>query len=437
MIRARERGMSYWPFVITLVALLVMTYMWYEADKVQDDQKSNLRNATAKLTAETDRAREFDEALDLLRNEFGFNHDSLPRPDSAKARARILEFVQQTGEQLSFEADTNKFSATGQGGRVEQLNDGKIRVAYFPPAAELAGESLTLEGLFPLFVDAVKRMQADIQNQIALRAATDAEKGTMVTAHAGELSTKDQAISERQSQIQALQANLAQQGSELREQISTLEAQVDSARTELEEFRTQSEGQIAQLENKVAQGQGEVKTLIGREKPYASEGPDGEVLAARDGTAWVNLGKRNLLMPGTTFTVLGRQKGGRLYAKGVVRITMVDETMSRAAVMELTSRADPIVEGDLVQSAAYSKNRQMRFFLLGEFRAMGKSMIESRLESIGAKVDDEVSTLTHYLVLGSPGPGGENLEATAAYKKAMQYGTTILTEAQLASFTSR
>ncbi len=436
MIRARERGMSYWPFVITLVALLVMTFMWYEASKDQDDLKNSLRTATTRATEATEKARGFDEALDLLREDVGFHHESLPRPDGAKARARIQEFVTQTGEQLTFETDSNKFSATGQGGRVEQLNDGKIKVAYFPPAAELNGENLTLEGLFPLIVDAIKRMQADIQNQGAMRAATDTEKGTLITAHAGELSAKDQAISERQSQIQALQANLAQQGSELREQISTLEAQVDSARTELEEFRTQAEGQIAQLENKVAQGQGEVKTLVDREKPYASEGPDGEVLAARDGTAWVNLGKRNLLMPGTTFTVLGRKKGGAMYVKGVVRVTMVDETMSRAAVMELSSRADPIVEGDLVQSAAYSPNRQMRFFLLGEFHAMGKSMIESRLESIGAKVDDEVSTLTHYLVLGSPGPGGENLEATDAYKKAMQYGTTILTEEQLASFTS-
>ena len=67
---------------------------------------------------------------------------------------------------------------------------------------------------------------------------------------------------------------------------------------------------------------------------------------------------------------------------------------------------------------------------------MGRSQVEARLEALGAKVDDSVSTLTHYLVLGAPSAGGESLESSDAYKKAMQYGTTILTEAQLASFTS-
>jgi NAD-dependent DNA ligase len=295
---------------------------------------------------------------------------------------------------------------------------------------------MTLESLFPLIVDAVKRMHADIQNAMSLKATTAGELANLKTQHTEALSQKDVAIADRQSQIQALQAQLAQTGSDLRDQISTLEAQVDSARTELEELRTQSEASVAKLENQVSQGAGEIRTLIDREKPFASEGPDGEVLAARDGQAWVNLGKRNLLMPGTVFTVLGRRKGGALYPKGVVKVTMVDETMSRAAVMSLDSRADPIVEGDLVQSTTYSPNRQLRFYLLGEFTRMGRSQVEARLEALGAKVDDDVTTLTHYLVLGAPSSGGESLESSEAYKKAMQYGTTILTEEQLASFTS-
>lgn len=436
MIRARERGMSYWPFVIALIALLVMTYMWYEASKDTEDLKSNLRAAQTQATAKQEEVNSLKLKLDELQVDVGFSHDSEQRPDGEKIRARVQEFVAQTGEQLTLTLDAKKWSATGEGGRVEELNDGTLKMHYFPTAAEMSGETLTLEGVFPLFVDAVKRMQADIQQAIEMKSAAEAEVTSLKEQHTAQLTQKDQAISDRQSQIQSLQAQLAQQGSELRDQISTLEAQVDSARTELEEFRTQSESTIAKLENQVSQGQGEIKTLVDREKPYASEGPDGEILAARDGTAWVNLGKRNLLMPGTVFSVLGRKKGGELYAKGVVKVTMVDETMAKAAVMELASRADPIVEGDLVQSATYSPNRQLRFFLLGEFTGMGKSQIEARLEALGAKVDDEVTTLTHYLVLGAPSPGGESLEASDAYKKAMQFGTTILTEAQLASFTS-
>ena len=434
--RGRELGMSYWPFVIFLIAAIIMTVLWYQETGLKDQANASLK------TARADAARYEKEVIALknkytdLADQTGFTADDGSGPDAEKMRAAIASVVDQMSNTMVVRFPDNRYQPSGDGGRIEQVDNGATVAHYFPPAAEMNGETMTLEALLPLFVEGVKRMGADVQQGFDLKKAAEDTLAAERTAFQETLAAKDAAINDRQTQIQAAEANIAELGSQLREQISTLEGQLSTARQSLDEEKERARTEIAKLEGKVNQGVSEIKTLVDREKPFASEGPDGEILAARDGTAWVNLGRRKLLMPGTVFTVLGRRKGGALYQKGTVKVTSVDETMSRASIVELASRLDPIVEGDLVQSAAYSPNRQMRFFLLGEFRRLGKSQLESRLESLGAKVDDDVTTLTHYVVLGSPGPAGENLESTDAYKKAMQYGTTILTEAQLASFTS-
>ena len=142
MIRARERGMSYWPFVICLIALLVMTYMWYEASKDTDGLRSDLSAANREKAELTTQLTSTRLTLDELQSFTGFSADDGRKPDGEKMRARVQEFVQQTGDQLTFTIDAKKWTASGQGGRVEELNDGQLKVHYFPPAGEMSGDSL-------------------------------------------------------------------------------------------------------------------------------------------------------------------------------------------------------------------------------------------------------------------------------------------------------
>ena len=125
----------------------------------------------------------------------------------------------------------------------------------------------------------------------------------------------------------------------------------------------------------------------------------------------------------------GNGGGGGLVQTGTIKVTVVDENSARCAVLEAS---DVISEGDLIQSGTYSPNRQLTFVLLGEFNKMGKSQAERRLEQLGAQVDENVSTMTHYLVVGT----GDSLETTPQYVAAKTFGTAIITEAQLQSFTN-
>lgn len=430
MFRTRERGMSYWPFVVTLLAFFVMTYMWYEAGKNQDQDKATIRQLTDQLQAQKDKAFQREQALLLVGEKTGYVDDGR-FPDAEKISAGVKQALDTLRGVMLLKFNTSKFSPTGAGGKLEEVGQGEYVVHYLPPANEIPAE-LKWEDLPPVLLQAATRMAADIENHVNLKSAAEQARAASEEANAQALAAKDTTISDLQRQIQAVQASMAEQGSELRDQIATLESQLDTARSETEEVRGQMDTAVADLSNKLSQAQGEITRLVDREVPFVTEGPDGEILASGAGLVVINRGKADMLMPGTVFSVLQRQKGGSLRQTGTIKVTVVDDQTARCSVLESSGL---ISEGDLVQSSTYSPTRQLHFYLLGEFNKMGASQAAARLEQLGAKVDDDVTTMTHYLVLGTPGPGGDALEATDAYLKAKAYGIKIITEDQLASFT--
>jgi hypothetical protein len=430
MFRTRERGMSYWPFVVTLLAFFVMTYMWYEASKSQDQDRSTIRQLQSDVQTQKDKAFQLDQALQLVGEKTGYANER-NEPDPEKLAAGVKEMLDTLRGVMVLKFNTAKFSPTGAGGKLEEVGQGEYVVNYLPPANEIPAE-LKWQDVGPIVAAAAQRMAADIENHVNLKSAAEQARTAAEEANAQALAAKDTTIADFQRQIQAVQASMAEQGSELRDQIATLESQLDSARSETEEVRNEADTRIAELSNKVSQAEGEITRLVDREAPFLTEGPDGEVLASGAGLVIVNRGKADMLMPGTVFSVFKRLKGGGLEQIGTIKATVVDDDTARCSILE---SSDVIAEGDLIQSNTYSPNRQLHFYLLGEFQKMGVSQATQRLEQLGAKVDDQVTTLTHYLVLGTPGPGGDALEATDAYMKAKAYGIKIITEAQLASFT--
>ncbi len=430
MFRTRERGMSYWPFVVTLAAFFAMTYMWYDAGSHAQQNKDTIRDLQAQVQTQKEKAVQLDQHLMLVGEKTGFA-DASDRPDAERIAAGVKELLDGLRRPMQLDFETSKFAATDDGGKIEEVGQGKYVVTYLPPANEIPAD-IKWDAVAPILIAAAERMQKDIVHHVNLKSGADQARAASEAANAQALAAKDTTIADLQRQIQAIQASMAEQGSELRDQIATLESQLDTARSETEEIRGQKDSAVADLANKLSQAQGEITRLVDREVPFITEGPDGEVLASGAGLVVVNRGKSDMLMPGTIFTVLKRVKGGGLVQTGTLKVTVVDDDSARCSVLE---SSDVISAGDLVQSGTYSPNRRLHFYLLGEFNKMGVSQAAARLEQLGAEVDDEVTTMTHYLVLGTPGPGGDALEATDAYIKAKTYGIKVITEDQLASFT--
>lgn len=426
-IRGREAGMSFWPFVIALVLVLVAVVFWYDGTKDTEKIRSERDAARAEAQSWKDRFDKANGKLIDLAPVTGYP-DAENHTDRAKLSAEMVAFLDKWREKLTVEFDTDRYAPTGSGGQVEKLGGTRVRVVYLPTKAELT--SVSVEAMFPMLEAAAARMQADIKRAFEAAAASNGEVAKLRTEQTAALAAKDAAAAEIRSQAAAAQQAAAERERELREQVSAKEAAVAQAQAELESVRAKATEEVATLSRNLSQKTAEVQTLARRDAPMASEGPDGEVLSAGAGLAVLSRGRKDMLMPGTSFMVLGRVKGGGLVPKGVVHVTIVNELTAEARVVE-ESADDPINKGDLIQSAVYSPNRQLRFSLVGEFRKMGRSQAEARLKQLGAAVDAQVTTQTHYLVMG----GGENLEESDSYRRAKEYGITILTEEALSSFT--
>ena len=435
--RAAQSGMSAIPFIVALVLILVFVALWYNASKDQEQLTNDARKARAEAAEARGKLQLVSEEYLGVTEATGFSGTSVAlKSEGYPSRARMQEglkaWLDKARVRLTLEFDTTKYAPTGEGGRIEALGGDKVRVHYLPDASQMG--TPTFESVLPLIEQAMARMQVDIQRAFEGYANAVKAQEETIAQHATQLATKDTRITELQGEIQTQRNAAEEQARELRDQIASLTAQKDQVQSELEAFRTQTETQVKGLETQVAQAQGQIRILTTREAPVLSEGPDGEVLASGPGIAIVNRGRKDWLMPGTVFTVLGRAKGGSLYPKGTIKITSVDDESSRGAIIE-ERPGDPIGRGDLVQSGTYSPSRKLHFHLVGEFRRLGKSQTEARLRSLGAVVDEAVTPETHYLVVGMPGPGTDSLEETEAYKTAKDLNITILTEEQLASFT--
>jgi len=67
------------------------------------------------------------------------------------------------------------------------------------------------------------------------------------------------------------------------------------------------------------------------------------------GTVFIDLGRRDGVGAGKEFRVCGVQKGGRRVEKGRVRVVVVDETFSRAEVIENSGGAEAPTVGDVIE----------------------------------------------------------------------------------------
>lgn len=425
--RSRERGMSAIPFVVSLFLVVGFAVAWYNADQSFEDLKAkaaaNARAAQENLDkqqAEAVAARAVAEVVGWVGAD--------GKVDIEQVKGAMAGALDKWREKFTIEFTADKFQPTGSGGQIEKLQGDKVRVIYLPAKDQVSVTNL--QALLPLYEAAAARMLSDVKRAFEDKAAEVRSKADAETAHKSALAAKDAERTTLQNTFDQTRRSLDEQIRDLRDQIQAKEQQIQQASAELESVKAESQKQLAALQSQLGQKIAEIRTLVSREQPFVNEGTDGTVVGAGAGIAIIDLGKKNMLMAGTKFTVLGRVKGGDLVPKGTLEVVSCKDESAECRVLS-DSPSNPIGAGDLIQSPTYSPNRTMRFCMIGDFRKMGRTQAEGRLRQLGATVDTHVSTETHYLVLG----GIENVEENEEYKRAKEFGVTVITEAQLASFT--
>lgn len=428
--RNRESGMSAIPFVVSMFLVVGFAIAWYSADQDAVKLKDQLQKEKANNAAKTAEHEQLNSRLNDLTPVTGFG-DVGGKPDKAAIEAALQSALDKWREKLTIEFTADKYSATGTGGAVEKLAGDKVRVVYLPAKDQISSPSV--QTVLPILEAGVARLLNDVKRYVESNAAAVSAKAAAEKAFGEAVAAKDAANAQTRQEMETGFRTRDESIRELRDAVQAKDQAITQAQSELEAVRADSSKSLAAMASDLNQKKAELQTINRREQPFVAEGPDGEVLAAGAGVVVVNRGKKDMLMPGTMFKVLGRIKGGDLVLKGAVKVSVCHDGTAECRIVDQDVN-DPIGQGDLIQSETYSPNRVMRFVLIGEFKKMGRSQAEARLKALGAQVDAAVTPETHYLVIGSS-PAGENIEESDAAKNARTYGVTPLTESQLASFT--
>ncbi|MCR9247154.1 MAG: hypothetical protein NXI31_19145 [bacterium] len=178
-------------------------------------------------------------------------------------------------------------------------------------------------------------------------------------------------------------------------------------------------GQISELENHNS-------ALTSREslrKP--ANVADGKVIAARTGvrTAFINLGKKDLLQPDTMFRIRNPRSET---VKGYAKVLRVEQERAEVQLVNITDPVgDYIREGDLIYNDLYTPGMPRTIYLMGRFSApYNKDTLASLLKRLGNKVVTRMGPGVDTVVLGNDpvtedGDGFTSLENTDEYKKAV------------------
>ncbi|MFY9342846.1 MAG: hypothetical protein WAT39_10175 [Planctomycetota bacterium] len=227
---------------------------------------------------------------------------------------------------------------------------------------------------------------------------------------------------------------------------------LDQARSDFEQAKTEKEGRIQQVTQSLQAKQDELTTekeratakekdlnheiakrdmmnsaLVARDalkKP--ADVPDGKIVVARNGipTAFINLGRKDMLQPNTVFRV---RSPGSDKVKGMATVTRVEEEKAEVALSDFV---DPIGDfaraGDLLYNDLFTPRVTRTIYLMGRFTApYNKPELTNLLKRLGNKVVDKMAPGVDTVILGNDpvneaGDGFASVQESAEFKMASE-----------------
>ena len=211
------------------------------------------------------------------------------------------------------------------------------------------------------------------------------------------------AASENATNLEQARADFEAAKSERDRRIAGL---LENLNAKVDELTTTKE--VAQAREKDLKGQiGLLKTQLSAlsERMAMHQPPnvaDGKVLVAKNGipTAFINLGRKDLLQPGTVFRVKSASGGA---VKGYCEVTRIED---ERAEVRLYSFSDPVAnyatEGDLLFNDLYTPRVTRTIYLMGRFGApYGKEQLTNLLRRLGNRVVSKMGPGVDLVVLGN------------------------------------
>lgn len=156
--------------------------------------------------------------------------------------------------------------------------------------------------------------------------------------------------------------------------------------------------------------------------------PDGKVIAARNNvaSAWINLGRKDMLQPGTVFRLKSPNSDK---IKAYASVARVEQERAEVTLYDVVDPiGDQVREGDLLFNELYSPNASRNIYLMGRFSyPYNKPELEKLLVALGNKVHQKMEPGVDLVLLGNASISEEAdglvpVTESAEYKEALNLG---------------
>jgi hypothetical protein len=415
--QSRQNGAAHVPIMFFLI-LLVMFFGALAFAYVSADESTNLRtdNATLRASVKAIKGKEL-----LLAHYIEDLGNVLQLPGKYTGRPEVAAEVYE---------NTSLDGIMG-------VTDPKELKAKLDTFGTNLGLSSTrgLEDLFAAAVNqkaALDKRVADISTErdaaLATKNATDTKFSEATTSHS-------RASNEMRQTLEQTRADFDSGKRELESRIGLLQQNVRDRDTQIAEEKESRTSERKSMQNQIGKLQMHNTALVDKDKMRVPPSvADGSILVAKSGlnSAFINLGKKDMLQPGTIFQIKNLNSSA---VKGYATVTRVEETRAEVSLSGIVDAVgDPVRDGDAIYNDLYSPGQSSKrtIYLLGRFSyPYHKPQLTQLLENLGNRVVAKMGPGIDTVILGDDaineaGDGFTKVEESEEYKAATMLGVEFV-----------
>ena len=415
--QTRQNGAAHVPIMFFLI-LLVMFLGALAFAYVSTDSNTNLRSDNAKLRADLKAAQGKQLLLSHYIEDFGA---VLQLPGKYTIRPEVSPEVYEGG------------TLDGIPG-VADPKELKTKLDTFGSSLGLSS-TRGLEDLFSAAVNqkaGLDKRIADLSTErdaaLAAKNATDSKFTEATTSHS-------RASNEMRQTLEQTRADFESGKTDLQNRIGLLQQNVRDRDTQIAEEKESRASERKGMQNQIGKLQMHNTALVDKDKMRIPPSvADGSVLVTKSGlnSAFINLGKKDMLQPGTIFQIKNLNSTS---VKAYATVTRVEDTRAEVTLSGIVDPVgDPVRDGDAIYNDLYSPGQSSKrtIFLLGRFSyPYHKPQLTQLLENLGNRVVAKMGPGVDTVILGDDaineaGDGFTKVEESEEYKAATMLGVEFV-----------
>lgn len=242
----------------------------------------------------------------------------------------------------------------------------------------------------------------------------------------------DQAVANRQDELQAVLKRINDQEGAFREDQDRLNAQIETLGVEKEKSEKANREDSNLRATRILQFEDRIRDLLELELRWLTDlEPEGRLLEVNPTSPHViiNLGASDRVVAGLIFEVFQYERGSYV-EKGMIEVVQTQAQIATCRVLSVKdARKMPLSQNDYIGNPVFSTRRPKVFVVSGEFKTHNKEDLEMFIRQTGGIVREKLSPGVDILVAGERSDKDQD--------NAREYAVHAMTEEQLLKYIRR